>query len=238
MSIYKPTWLYIKQHNQTGLRYFGKTTKDPLTYSGSGTHWKRHIKKHGIDNVITVWCQLFTDKNELQEYALRFSDENNIVESKAWANLKPENGLDGALPGSTASDKTKALLRSKGAPAKDAVTGEKLGKIHSSDPRWVTGEIVHTSVGSHYSAEELQKRKGWKQSEAACKRISDTHKGSGNSQYGTTYIINHSTQQKSRIKKDLVPHFIELGWTPGNKHSYSYVKLNLQNTPMCQTGAQ
>ena len=26
---FKPTWLYIKQHNTTGLKYFGKTTKDP-----------------------------------------------------------------------------------------------------------------------------------------------------------------------------------------------------------------
>lgn len=33
-----PPWLYIKQHNQTGLKYFGKTIrKDPKKYKGSGS---------------------------------------------------------------------------------------------------------------------------------------------------------------------------------------------------------
>ena len=96
MSIYfKPTWLYIKQHNLTGLKYFGKTiSKDPVKYKGSGKHWTRHINKYGND-VTTVWSQLFTDKNELKEFALKFSVDNNIVESIEWANLKPEDGLWG-----------------------------------------------------------------------------------------------------------------------------------------------
>ena len=35
-----PTWLYIKQHNITKLKYFGKTVrKDPIKYKGSGTYW-------------------------------------------------------------------------------------------------------------------------------------------------------------------------------------------------------
>jgi len=92
----KPTYLYIKQHKDTGLKYFGKTTKDPFSYSGSGKHWRRHIKVHG-ENIETLWYQLFTDENELVNYALKFSKENNIVESKEWANLKNENGLDGGF---------------------------------------------------------------------------------------------------------------------------------------------
>ena len=80
-NIFVPTWLYIKQHNDTGLKYFGKTVrKDPIRYKGSGTYWNRHLEKHG-DNVTTLWCQLFTDKNQLTEYALNFSKDNNIVES-------------------------------------------------------------------------------------------------------------------------------------------------------------
>jgi hypothetical protein len=30
-SIYKPTWLYIKRHTITGLKYFGKTVQDVQT---------------------------------------------------------------------------------------------------------------------------------------------------------------------------------------------------------------
>jgi len=90
-----PTFLYIKQHKVTGLKYFGKTTKkDPVAYLGSGKHWKRHIKKHG-EHIETLWYQLFTDEQKMVEYALRFSKDNNIVESQEWANLKEENGLDG-----------------------------------------------------------------------------------------------------------------------------------------------
>lgn len=94
MSIYKPTWLYIKQHNQTKLKYFGKTIFDPYQYNGSGKYWKYHCKTHG-DDITTLWCKLFTDRNELMAFALKFSIENNIVESTEWANLKLENGIDG-----------------------------------------------------------------------------------------------------------------------------------------------
>jgi len=91
---FKPTWLYIKQHNKTGLKYFGKTILDPINYNGSGKHWKRHLKKHGAD-IVTSWCKLFTDIDELVNYAINFSIENRIVESPDWANLIIENGLDG-----------------------------------------------------------------------------------------------------------------------------------------------
>lgn len=95
MSIFNPTWLYIKQHNETGLKYFGKTTTDdPIKYLGSGIYWTRHLKNHG-DNVSTIWCKLFEDKDSLVEYALDFSIKNNIVESAEWVNLKNEDGLMG-----------------------------------------------------------------------------------------------------------------------------------------------
>lgn len=95
MNIYfKPTYLYIKQHNETGLKYFGKTTSNPEKYKGSGLYWNSHLKAHG-NNVSTIWYKQFHDKESLTEYAISFSKENNIVESAEWANLKPENGLDG-----------------------------------------------------------------------------------------------------------------------------------------------
>jgi hypothetical protein len=92
---FPPTWLYIKQHNVTGLKYFGKTAaKKPETYKGSGVYWRRHLAAHGND-VTTVWSKLFSNFQELSEYATKFSADNNIVESKDWANLVVETGLDG-----------------------------------------------------------------------------------------------------------------------------------------------
>lgn len=95
MSTTIPTYLYIKQHTKTGKLYFGKTTKDPLKYKGSGKHWLRHIKIHGIEYVETIWYCLYYDYVELSKFALMYSEQENIVDSDIWLNLKFENGLDG-----------------------------------------------------------------------------------------------------------------------------------------------
>jgi hypothetical protein len=92
-----PTYLYIKQHNATGLKYFGKTTlpyEKMIKYKGSGDRWLNHLNKHGID-IKTVWFKLFENEQECTEFALNFSIQQNIVESMEWANLIPENGLGG-----------------------------------------------------------------------------------------------------------------------------------------------
>jgi len=91
----------IKKHKITGLKYLCKTTgKDPIKYLGSGTYWKRHLKEHGTE-VETVWCQLFENKDQIYQFAINFSKENNIVNARntdgerIWANLIEENGIDG-----------------------------------------------------------------------------------------------------------------------------------------------
>ena len=91
--------LYVKIHNVTGLKYFGKTTKkNPEKYIGSGKYWKSHIKKHGYD-VTTTIVGKFSDPNECRDFAINYSIKNNIVESTEWANLVIENGMDGAPAG-------------------------------------------------------------------------------------------------------------------------------------------
>jgi hypothetical protein len=97
------TILYIKTHNKTGLKYFGKTTRqgnDFENYKGSGKYWLRHLKKHGSD-ISTEIVGEFEDNDPLLVVtALQFSKEHQIVESKDWANLIEENGLDGIPIGS------------------------------------------------------------------------------------------------------------------------------------------
>jgi plasmid stability protein len=105
----------VKQHNQTGLKYFCKTTrKDPYKYLGSGKYWKRHLAVHGND-ITTIWCHLYFDKDELVDDALAFSRSHNIVTAtnylnkKIWANEIPENGLDGGNTGPR-SEETKMKI--------------------------------------------------------------------------------------------------------------------------------
>ncbi len=93
---FKPTYLYIKQHTETGKLYFGKTTKKNVErYTGSGIHWGRHISAHGKDKVVTLWFCLFTDIDTLVETAAKMSEIMDITGSDDWLNFKPESGLDG-----------------------------------------------------------------------------------------------------------------------------------------------
>lgn len=98
---FKPTRLAIKR--LAGQLYFCKSTKkDFITYVGSGVRWLKRIKKYGRKNVETLWVSdWYSCPHELQEIALHFSKENQIVESDKWANLKPENGLDGGMDDET-----------------------------------------------------------------------------------------------------------------------------------------
>ena len=94
--------LYILEHKETKLKYFGKTSKyfsneEIMRYGGSGVYWNRHLKKYGKN--ISVKIYGIYDFKEVEDIALKFSLENNIIDSKEWANLILENGLDGGCIG-------------------------------------------------------------------------------------------------------------------------------------------
>jgi hypothetical protein len=88
-------YLYVKTHNVTGLKYLGKTTKNPFEYKGSGLYWKRHITEHG-DNVSTEIIGAFDNKDDLAFAGRFWSYQWDIVKSEQWANLRTEEGDGGA----------------------------------------------------------------------------------------------------------------------------------------------
>ena len=93
----------IKTHRITGLKYLCYTKKEGKAYDeypGSGQWWLDHLKIHGkeIDTELIFESDNF---KEWKAYALKKSAELNVVESKEWANLRPEQG-DG---GDTVSNK-------------------------------------------------------------------------------------------------------------------------------------
>jgi hypothetical protein len=151
-----PTWLYVKQHNDTGLKYFGKTNRDPNTYKGSGTYWRRHLKKHG-NNVTTMWSKLFTNRDELIEFALNFSKAENIVESDEWANIIPENGIDGNVTGYVlpALTKQKLLEANAGIPK----STEHKAKLSAIGKERVASEETRAKMSASASKPKSEK---WK----------------------------------------------------------------------------
>lgn len=87
MTIY----LYKKTHNKTGLKYLGKTTKDPFDYQGSGKDWKPHLKEHGYDVTTEILKECHSNE-ELSYWGRYYSALWNVVESNEWANRIPESG--------------------------------------------------------------------------------------------------------------------------------------------------
>lgn len=147
------TTLYIKQHRATGLRYFGKTTRDPLTYNGSGKYWTNHCNKHGWE-IDTIWTDRFVDAALCKEFAEFFSEFFDIVNDHAWANLKAENGRDGGS----------ALGHKKSNAARHAMSVAKLGIPSGRKTNYMTGKKQSAATIAKRSA-TLTGRKTGPQSE-------------------------------------------------------------------------
>jgi len=84
-------YIYLKTHNVTGLKYLGKTERDPFKYCGSGVLWTRHLKKYG-KNIATIILAECETKEEARNKGIYFSELYNIVDSKEFANLVVEAG--------------------------------------------------------------------------------------------------------------------------------------------------
>jgi len=176
MILLKATRLYIKRHKVTGLKYFGKSTSNFLeSYSGSGKYWKKHIAKHGKENIEHVWnSDWFYVKEEIEKFALEFSELFDIVKSDEWANLIAENGLDGGDASNyrtymPLTEEQKIKLRKPRPLArkpKSAETRAKMKIAQLNRPAEVRLKISASSKGKPKSKEHVTKAvytrsKGW-----------------------------------------------------------------------------
>jgi hypothetical protein len=204
-------FLYVKQHNITGLKYFGKTTrKDPKKYKGSGKYWQRHLKKHGDDITTTdVWH--FDNQHEASEFAVKFSIENQIVESPEWANLIIENAF-GGVKGYTHTNESRKKMSESSKGNK-----HRLGKSFTSESRRKMSLSHSNKVLSdtHKKNISVAKRLFWTDEQRHKHSLLQQGRGIGqkNSQYGkkwmTDGIINKS------VYPEEISALVELGFRPG-----------------------
>ena len=89
-------YLYVKTHNQTGLKYLGQTSKNPNIYRGSGIKWRKHCREHGYDMSTEILLET-TDFYELRERGIHYSKLWNITQSNEWANIYNEHGQGGGI---------------------------------------------------------------------------------------------------------------------------------------------
>ena len=153
--------LYVKTHKVTGLKYLGKTERDPYTYSGSGVRWKRELNKYGNDVETEV---LFQSENleDIRKKGLYYSALWNIVESNEWANFIEENGSGGDTSAyrdyEAMSRKTKGV--SKGSQSETHRLNNSLG--HIGQTPWnkgkKTGSVSEETRKKHTLARTGKKR--------------------------------------------------------------------------------
>jgi hypothetical protein len=93
MAKYK---LYIKE-SPLGLKYLGKTERDPFKYIGSGLYWKRHLRSHQFisKDILTIVLFETDSKEELKNVGIYYSDLYDVVHDESWANLRKESGDGG-----------------------------------------------------------------------------------------------------------------------------------------------
>ena len=146
-------YLYLKE-SPLGLKYLGMTTRNPYKYRGSGKYWVRHLKSHNLslNNIKTSILFKSTNKFEIDNFALKYSTENNIVNCKDFANLMPESGIDCTI-GRICTEETK----------------KKISKANKGR--------IPTKESIEKAKKNRKPRIGFKHSEETKKKLSDGRKG-------------------------------------------------------------
>lgn len=178
-------YLYLKTHNVTGLKYLGKTIRDPFTYKGSGKHWKRHIRKHGYDVTTEILFQT-EDKEELKRIGLEYSEKWKVVESEEFANFIPEIG-DG---GSTVEGRI--LITNE--------TGEKkfIDKNKNIPDGWKKGGSISPNKGKMLFSKEMKKQISVERKKYFS-NINNRNFGELNGMYGKKW--KKSSKEKANISR-------------------------------------
>lgn len=162
-------YLYKKTHNQTNMKYLGKTTKNPYTYKGSGINWKHHLKQYGND-VTTEIIFESEDRIEIGQKGRYYSALWNIMDSNEWANIIPETG--GGFVTEEAKEKMSLAKKGKPSSKKGIPMSEeqkqKLRKPKSEEAKKKTSEAMkklykdptnHPWFGRKHSEESKQKNR-------------------------------------------------------------------------------
>jgi hypothetical protein len=169
------------------LQYLGKTSsKNPNQYRGSGTRWTNHINKHGylVKTDILKEC---SSNEEVRYWGEYYSKLWNVVESKDWANLKPEYGEGGDSGGGEIKSRkiSVALLGKKQSAVhvnnrRTALTNRQLSNEHKNNIRKAqTGRKLSPAHSTNIS----KAKTGVKQKTTSCPHCNKTGGASGMKRY-------------------------------------------------------
>jgi hypothetical protein len=206
MTIY----LYIKTHKITGLKYLGKTIKNPHKYYGSGTDWVAHLNKYGYEHYTDILMEC-KSKEELGIWGRYYSRYYNIVTAqddygnRIWANRIPETGAGGGA----------IVGRKRGEEFSKKCSFRQTGKAHLGyGTKWWNNGITEVKTKNKPEGDEwVHGRFGIRSKINTTKAANNTHPaGSKNGRYDHrihTFInlitneIVVSTQYDFRISRNM-----------------------------------
>ena len=147
MNIY----LYLKQHNTTGLKYLGKTEQNPYTYKGSGIDWIEHLSIYGNDVSTEIIKECCTN-SELNLWGRFYSNIFNVVESSEFLNRIPETG-GGA--GVFSEEGLNNIIKYQNNKVKDGTHHLLSGDIQGVASRQRVKDGTHNLLGSESNAKRV-----------------------------------------------------------------------------------
>jgi hypothetical protein len=211
--------LYVKTHKKTGLKYLGKTTADPYNYTGSGTYWKRHLKKHGsdVDTEVIRWCTT----ESIEYWGIYYSNLYNVVADRKWANLKQEQG-DGGWDYIHSTGRNRYPRKGNERVLKSLQKAQEILKDLKKNAEWAHNfsKSVSDGVNNYYDNGGKGSFTGKKHKTETINKMHDTHvinkhqQGEKNSQHGTMWINNNIANTKWG-KHEPLPY----GWQHGRNMS-------------------
>jgi len=210
--------VYKITNNVNGKIYIGahKTKDKNDGYLGSGNVIIRAVRKYGIEHFTK---EILYECNSLDEMYKREADivDKEFALRRDTYNLKV-GGTGGWENSLTISHREKISISMKKAikegRAKVPFKGEKL-------PRWLIEK-------------QIEARRGFKHTEESKRKIGKANsihqQGSGNSNYGTSWIYSLEEKKSIRIKKEELNEYLEKGWIKGR------VIKNFEICPICKVG--
>ena len=171
-------------------------------YKGSGTRWTNHLKVHGRNVTVGV-LGLYTDKEHCFKEAMKFSKENNIVESDEWANLVDETGMMGVslkgeknpFYGKKHSPETIERIRQKN-------TGKSFNKGAYRSPE--QRAKISASLKGRKNPEVAERLRGRKLPKETIAKMLETRKGYTHSMETRAKLSQKAKEQWARQKADEV----------------------------------
>ena len=215
--------VYKITNNINNKIYIGahKTSNLDDNYMGSGINIKRAISKYGIDNFSKEYIKVFDNPIDMFSYEKELVNEAFISREDTYnVNIGGDGGWDYVnsvvtteqriISGRLGNEAFKLLLatdeefreRISTKHSVNTKNNHKLGKYHNFKYDW--------SGKTH--SEETKKKIG------AANSVKQA--GEGNSQYGTMWIYNSSTNENKKIPKDDLDTWLVLGWIKGRKLKY------------------